>query len=235
MLVISKPVVTIVIPFYNCKYIGEAIESALQQTYPHIEIIVVDDGSTQHTELITPYKDQIRYIRKVNGGTATALNTGIVHAKGQYFAWLSSDDAFLPYKVETQVNYMLEKGLSFTQSAYHYMNSLSEQTETIYPKLGSRSDMIHTLLSYCPINGCSVMLAMKVFGKVGLFNPNFRYAHDYEMWLRLLPFYELGCVDIPLIKYRMHEQMGTARHMEEIEKEVAAIQNLHRSALLSLL
>ncbi|WP_211746466.1 glycosyltransferase [Paenibacillus sp. Marseille-Q4541] len=231
----NNPVVSIVIPFYNDGYIAEAIESALMQTYPHIEIIVVDDGSTQHTELITPYKDRILYLPKVNGGTATALNTGIVHAKGRYFAWLSSDDAFLPNKVETQVKYMMEKQLSFTHSAYHYMNVLSQETETMYPNLGRRSAMIQTLLSYCPINGCTVMLDMQVFSKVGLFNPNFRYAHDYEMWLRLLPHFELGCIDIPLIKYRMHDQMGTARHSQEIAEEVVRIQNLHRPALLSSL
>lgn len=229
------PKVSIVIPVYNCSFVQEAIESALNQTYPYIEVIVVDDGSTQHKELISPYKDRIRYIPKINGGTATALNTGIVHATGAYFAWLSSDDAFETSKIEVQVDFMLKRNLSFTHSAYYYMNHLSEQIGEVHPYLGSEKDMIEQLLIGCPINGCTVMLNMKVFKKVGLFNPLFRYANDYEMWLRILPYYKLEMVDIPLVRYRVHDDMGSFRHLPEIEEEKKRIQDLHREALLSLM
>lgn len=83
-----EPKVSIVIPFYNCAYIEQAVHSAIHQTYPHIEVIVVDDGSTEHVERLQPFMDSIRYIRKENGGTATALNEGIKHATGDYFVWL---------------------------------------------------------------------------------------------------------------------------------------------------
>ena len=71
------PTVTIVIPFYNCQYIQQALESAVQQTYPAVEIIVVDDGSTQYSHLIAPYMNRVYYMGKSNGGTASALNHGI--------------------------------------------------------------------------------------------------------------------------------------------------------------
>ena len=61
------PKVTVIIPFYNCVYVQQAVESALAQTYPEIEVIVVDDGSTEHMDLLNPYVDRIRYIRKING------------------------------------------------------------------------------------------------------------------------------------------------------------------------
>jgi glycosyltransferase involved in cell wall biosynthesis len=68
--------VSILIPFYNCPYVDRAIESALQQTYPDVEVIVIEDGSSKHLPLIKPYAKHIRYIRKPNGGTASALNRG---------------------------------------------------------------------------------------------------------------------------------------------------------------
>ncbi|MEK5061584.1 MULTISPECIES: glycosyltransferase [unclassified Paenibacillus] len=229
------PRVSIVIPVYNCRYVHEAIESALNQTYPNVEVIVVDDGSTEHKELVTPYMDQIRYIPKINGGTATALNTGIVHATGDYFAWLSSDDEFVPQKVEQQLDFMLRRNLSFSHSAYSYINHLSEEIGEVYPELGTRAEMVKTLLIGCPINGCTVMLDMKVFEKVGLFSPVFRYANDYEMWLRVLPHYDLDIINKPLVRYRVHDDMGTFKHHEAIEIEKQMIQALHRTSLLSLI
>src|SRR5689334_17046366 len=100
------PLVTIVIPFYNCAYIDQAVQSALNQTYKPLEIIVVDDGSTRHADRLTPYLPYISYMGKANGGTATALNHGIRNASGEYIAWLSSDDLFYPDKIAHQVAFM---------------------------------------------------------------------------------------------------------------------------------
>lgn len=77
--------VSIIVPFYNCPYINQALDSLVNQTYSNIEIIVVNDGSTQFSEGIIPYLDKIKYIQKENGGTTSALNTGIKHATGDYF------------------------------------------------------------------------------------------------------------------------------------------------------
>ncbi|MCM3129872.1 MULTISPECIES: glycosyltransferase family A protein [unclassified Paenibacillus] len=212
----KHPKVSIVIPVYNCSYVHEAIESALNQTYPNHEVIVVDDGSTEHKELVTPYMDRIRYIPKVNGGTATALNTGIVHATGDYFAWLSSDDTFVPQKVEQQLDFMRRRNLSFSHSAYSYINHLSEEIGEVYPELGTRAEMIETLLIGCPINGCTVMLDMKVFE-------------------RILPHYDLDIINKPLVRYRVHDDMGTFKHHQAIQNEKQIIQALHRTTLRSLI
>jgi teichuronic acid biosynthesis glycosyltransferase TuaG len=83
----SQPLVSVVIPFYNCPFIGQSVESVVQQTYSHIEIIVVDDGSTLHREQLGPYGTGIRYFWKPNGGTASALNCGIRAARGEYIVW----------------------------------------------------------------------------------------------------------------------------------------------------
>ncbi|MGO4274414.1 glycosyltransferase family 2 protein, partial [Paenibacillus sp. TAF58] len=79
-----QPKVSIIIPFYNCPYIDQAIASAIGQTYANVEIIVVDDGSTIHADKIGPFKDRVYYLGKANGGTASALNHGIRYASGEY-------------------------------------------------------------------------------------------------------------------------------------------------------
>lgn len=101
-----SPLVSIVIPVYNgADYLGEAIDSALMQTYGNIEVIVVNDGSNDETDAIArSYGDKIRYYSKKNGGVATALNLGIENMRGEYFSWLSHDDIYMPEKIELQIN-----------------------------------------------------------------------------------------------------------------------------------
>ncbi|MDQ0172108.1 glycosyltransferase [Paenibacillus tundrae] len=230
-----EPKVSIVIPFYNCAYIDQAIYSAVHQTYPHIEVIVVDDGSTQYVERVQPFMDRITYIRKENGGTATALNEGIKRATGDYFVWLSSDDVMLLDRVEKQLGFMLKVKALFCHGAYHYVNADNEWMDTIRPEVGSRLEVLQVLLEGCPINGCTVMVEMDAFRKFGMFDTDFRYTHDYEMWLRLFPVYELFYFNDPLVSYRVHEKMGTKRHFDELKAEMERVQAKHRPTLLNLL
>ncbi len=96
--------VSVIIPTYNrAHYLAEAIDSVLEQTYRNIEVIVVDDGSTDETrEKLKAYKDKIKYIYVDNGGPAHARNVGMRMAKGKYIAFLDSDDSYYPYKIEIQ-------------------------------------------------------------------------------------------------------------------------------------
>src|SRR4051812_38360727 len=116
------PKVSIIIPFYNDPYIDQAVMSALYQTYPNIEIIVVDDGSTLHQHLLAPFQSRIHYLGKANGGTASALNYGMRMASGKYVAWLSSDDRFSPDKIARQVDYMERTNAQISHTDYDLMN-----------------------------------------------------------------------------------------------------------------
>ena len=104
--------VSIIIPVYNgSNFIKQSIKSAINQTYKNIEIIVVNDGSTDNgrTEnIVKEFGDKVRYICKKNGGVASALNLGIKEATGEYISWLSHDDIYKPNKIEKQIE-MLEK------------------------------------------------------------------------------------------------------------------------------
>lgn len=228
--------VSIIIPVYNCPYISFAIESALKQTYMDIEIIVVNDGSTVHQEKIAPYYSKVRYFEKENGGTASALNMGIQNATGDYFAWLSSDDMFIPEKVERQLVFMKNNNSSFTHTAWWNMNAEGKIIGDRVPRYYHNQLQLYKIfLKGCPINGCTVMMPMEVFSKVGLFDESCRFTQDYDFWLRTVQHYDVHYLDEPLVLYRVHPNMGSRKHTEEQNQEIIATQNRHREALLRLI
>ena len=97
----EAPLVSVVIPCYNqAHFLGEAIESVLAQTYPHLEIIVVDDGSPDNTEEVATRYSGVRYVQQANQGLAAARNTGLRHSTGAYLVFLDADDRLLPQAVE---------------------------------------------------------------------------------------------------------------------------------------
>ncbi|MFJ8070903.1 glycosyltransferase [Peribacillus sp. NPDC096447] len=228
-----EPKVSIIIPFYNCSYIDQAIQSALDQTYKNIEVIVVDDGSTIFTEKIEPFLEQIRYLRKENGGTATALNHGIRAATGEYIAWLSSDDYFLPEKISKQISFMISHQ---AEASFTNYDCIDNKDQLLIPWNGKRftdiKEVYHTFLLYNAINGCTVIIKKVIFEKVGYFNSYHRYTHDYEMWLRLLVNgYKIYYLDEVLTKFRQHEESGTSRFQPEMLKDILTIETHYRPIL----
>lgn len=141
----NKPLVSIVIPVYNgADYMREAIDSALGQTYPNCEVLVINDGSNDdgRTEAVAlSYGGRIRYYRKENGGVASAFNLGIQQMRGDYFSWLSHDDYYLPDKVQHQIDAL--QGLeadTFLYGGYRllFMDSKRQQTVLFSPKYCDR-------------------------------------------------------------------------------------------------
>lgn len=228
--------VSIVIPFYNCAYVRTAIESALSQTYPNIEIIVVNDGSTQHMEKIVPYMDRIIYVEKANGGTASALNAGIRRATGDYFAWLSSDDLFEPHKVARQLAFMQEKGAKVSYTSYVHMDG---QGVIFGGSSGigcsTKMEFYKIMQKGCIINGCTVMLHMDVFQKTGYFNETRKYTQDYDFWLRAMKRYDFYYLNESLVRYRVHPEMGSRKHESAIVKEIVQVQSIYRKQLDALI
>ncbi|MDF2927531.1 MAG: glycosyl transferase [Paenibacillaceae bacterium] len=230
------PKVTIVIPFYNDPYIDQAIVSALNQTYEHLEIIVVDDGSTVHQEKITPFLERIHYIGKANGGTASALNYGIRMSSGEYIVWLSSDDLFYPHKIARQVEFMLQHRSSISHTAFDLINELSQVVE---PGVGARypsmREFVRSFHISNPVNGCTVMLRRDLLDRIGWFNEKQRFTQDYDLWVRaLLAGVTIHYLDESLTMYRWHGQMGTMLNQPRIQKEVRMVQMRYRKRLRRL-
>jgi teichuronic acid biosynthesis glycosyltransferase TuaG len=221
--------ISIIIPFYNCPFVDQAIKSALNQTYKNIEVIVVDDGSTQHVEKVEPFKNRIRYIRKANGGTASALNMGMRHATGKYFAWLSSDDMFVTNKIERQLAFMQQVGALVSYTAFNSINANNKVINQIRSRQMSRNKLIRQLLSGCPINGCTVVADIDLIKRVGMFDESFKYAQDYEMWCRLILHSNIYYLDEVLVLYRVHSSMGTAKHAGGVAKEAGIVKNKYKN------
>ncbi|WP_249598268.1 glycosyltransferase [Peribacillus frigoritolerans] len=224
--------VSVVIPFYNCPFINQAIQSVLNQTYKNIEILVVSDGSTNYLEKVTPFFDRIRFIQKVNGGTASALNMGIQNATGDYISWLSSDDIFYPGKTEIQLKTMMQMNSLISYTNYVAIN---EKNELISTSLGEyfpdRLDFLNTMKKRNIINGCTILIHRKIFSEIGLFDTTLPYTHDYDLWLRILQKHSFDYLTSPLLQYRVHPNMGTKKYALEIEKEIKFVQEKHRAAI----
>ncbi|QHT62281.1 glycosyltransferase [Paenibacillus lycopersici] len=219
----SSPFVSIIIPFYNDPYVSHAITSALEQTYPNKEIIIVSDGATKHKERLLPYlRHQGVYLyEKDNGGTASALNAGIRIAAGDYIAWLSSDDRFYPNKLENQLAYMLPRNGEISFSDYDVIDgSGSVVSQNVTPKYTDVFAFYKAFEHYCPINGCTVVARKKLLTDLGLFDEALPYTHDYDLWFRaVLSGADFHYVNEPLIQYRVHEAMGSMRHLPVIQLE----------------
>jgi glycosyltransferase involved in cell wall biosynthesis len=228
--------VSIIIPFYNCPYVHQAIQSAVNQTYENTEVIVVNDGSTQYEELLQPFFKKIKYIKKGNGGTATALNLGIQHATGDFFTWLSSDDLYDRDKVTKQITFMNKRNADISYSSYFLIDSkggiLSGPARVGFQ---SKLQLAKRMQQGCPINGCTVMMKMDIFERVGVFERSLPYTHDYDLWMRILPHYHFHYLHEPIVMHRVHDEMGTRRHKERIEREIKVVQKKHRVALQQLI
>ncbi|WP_176215191.1 glycosyltransferase family 2 protein [Cytobacillus gottheilii] len=215
------PEISVIVPFYNCVYIQYALDSLIRQTERDFEIILVDDGSTAYQELLDPYEKHIRYFRKENGGTATALNAGIQHATGKYFTWLSSDDLYSPTKLSKQKEFMEHKQAPISYTSAGLIGEAHTLQKDLFQKqFNNEMQFLKELNQRCIIHGNAVMMDMDVFSKIGVFNEQFRYTHDYEMWLRAALHYPFAFLNETLVYYRIHEKMGTNQHKEEIIQEL---------------
>lgn len=192
-----QPLVSIVIPVYNgSNFVKEAIDSALNQTYKNIEIIVVNDGSRDNgaTEQIAlSYGDKIRYIHKENGGVSSALNVGIKNMRGEYFSWLSHDDLYTPTKIETSVAALFEAGLqerlimccggSLINESGDFIKNISAPFED--GKICTPDKLIEESVKGYTFNGCCLLIPKKAFDECGCFDETLRYSQDKVMWYHL--------------------------------------------------
>ena len=220
------PLVSIIIPVYNGgDYLSEAIESALMQTYPNTEIIVINDGSKDGglTERIAlRYGDLIRYIAKPNGGVASALNRGIAEMKGDYFSWLSHDDLYTKDKVESQIRLLLgEKDKTrivcggydlFTESPDEVFAQMDP-----WPENGNKLSIPLYPLFRGLLNGCTMLIHKSHFERVGGFDVNLPTTQDYDLWFRMLRGQSVVFQKDIHMKSRSHPRQGskTMAHKKE--------------------
>ncbi len=229
--------VSIIIPVYNTeKYLDECINSALSQSYSDTEIIAVNDGSTDNSlQILNNYKNDITIINKKNGGTASALNTGINKMTGEWFKWLSADDVLKNTAVE-KLLFEIEKLGNESKKCIFYSNYdlidtnskfIREHIEPDYNSLESFKRNV-ILLDHFYGNGTTSIIHKSIFDKCGLFDETIGYKDDYEFWLRccLLFDYNLHFVNENLAKYRIHESQLTKQRYDDALEKIEHIRSI---------
>lgn len=238
-----SPILSIVIPAYNvAPYIAEAVNSALDQTLRDIEVIVVDDGSTDATPKILDEirrargDARLRIIRQPNGGLSAARNTGIRNARGAFIGFLDSDDIWAPEKAELQIDLMRADetiGISFSFS--EYLTEDGRRTGSIL--FAERMQpSLHDMIRRNHVgNGSTPIVRRECFEIAGLFREELRSCEDYEMWCRILWMtpYRAECVPKPLTYYRLRESSLSFNSAKFVENADHAIDCL-RSAMINL-
>ncbi len=234
---IFNPKISIIIPVYNgTNFLSEAIDSALNQTYDNIEIIVVNDGSTDDgaTEKIAlGYGNKIRYFKKENGGSSSALNLGIQQMTGDYFSWLSHDDLYEADKIKFQVDALSKQTnknnvvLCRSRLIDAKGNQLPLQLKKAKQesKIIAAKDMFENFTHNHTINGCAVLMSKSLLNDVGYFDEKLVYLNDMDYWYRIaISGYDFLQIPEVLVCNRIHNQQVSIKkvHLLEIEKSILA-------------
>lgn len=228
MLYTYHPKVTIVIPVYNGElYMKFAIDSALNQTYDNLEVMVINDGSKDATEKIAKeYEGKIRYIKKDNGGVSSVLNIAIREMTGEWLSWLSHDDVYYPEKIEQQIRFIDSQAKRLNINHESIVACCAndridtEGKRIIRPiKYGRNKedgiDLLIDQIANYSIGGCCVLAHRDVYRALGGFNENNRTCSDAEMWYKMmLNGYTFLFEDEVLVHSRQHKEMVSVTKKE---------------------
>jgi glycosyltransferase involved in cell wall biosynthesis len=231
----NAPLVSIVIPVYNgSNYLSEAIDCCLNQTYPHVEVIVVNDGSNdggKSHEIAISYGSKISYYEKENGGVSSALNLGIEKMKGQYFSWLSHDDLYLPQHIETQIEALIktpgaDSVISGTRQFFFFENLIKNRKDkfSIFSKVAA--PISHYFYWFY---ACSIIVKKDFFTLHFQFNTDYKTVQDIAYSLCILRFTNVA--------FNMSEYSLRREHDNPINQNAIQVLNNkeYHSLLISLI
>ena len=233
----SDPLVSIIIPTYNCRrWLGEAIDSALKQTYPHCEIIVVDDGSTDGTGewVQAQHGDRVRYHWQPNGGVARARNTGLSLARGDYIQLLDADDRIAANKVASQVRFLEEHPEVAVVYCHTLLFDADDPSQTWDYEGRSRyqsGDILAPMVDDGFIFTMATLVRRSWMERVAPFDEELPSNEDWDFWLRMAHagarFHYLP--GSPLALYRAHNTSRSSRHVEHGWSGIMVLQKLEQA------
>lgn len=203
------PLVSVVIPNFNyAAFLPKALESVIAQTYPNIEILLVDDGSTDGSrEAAARFGPRVRIIEANRIGVAAARNRGIKEAKGEFIAFLDSDDAWDKEKIALQVAVALEPGVGMVYTGLKHIDRDGHPIG--FAKTGSSgqdvlADMVLMRGPGVPASGSSALVSRQCLELVGGFDEQLTTSADWDLWRRIACRYDIRLLPEPLTHYRLH-------------------------------
>lgn len=222
----TTPLISIVIPVFNgANYLRQAIDSALAQKYPHFEVLVVDDGSSDDgatAAIIHSYGDRIHALHKTNGGVSSALNLGIREAQGEYISWLSHDDLYLPNKLSRQVQALAKLPPGWLVTSGFQIIAEDGRLIRAWPDNKTREIRDGRGVIEANLFGCALLLPRELLLEVGLFNEANRSTQDYEMWLELVHRdHPIHWIPEVLCAWRDHGESDTRARHDLVEQDSA--------------
>lgn len=252
----ERDLVSVIIPTFNrSNYLQIAIESVLNQTYPSVELIVVDDGSTDGTRelLQQKYSDRIIYLWQENQGESAARNKGLSIAKGKYVAFLDSDDFWEPFKLELQVQRIINEPFETVAGVFSSVWLVDEAgyktSKRPFGRIKSKEDLsFENFLSKVPIYAApsNLLLRASSIKCIGGFDTSIQYGEDQDFLLRLKSKFEFAYIDTPLVFYRIHGNNQSnivtlkslskrfADRLSVIEKHVSLHNNIDQKVVIRI-
>ena len=232
------PKVSIVMPVLNGqKYIAEAIESIVAQSYRNFELIVIDDGSTDATrERVRAFEGdcQIRYVRHAAPlGIPSSMNDGVRHATGELIAFLDHDDAWFPEFLQTQVSYLLEHpDVKMVHCDFQTIDPQGNIIEASVAQCRGRTRpsgrIFPQLFMHSLVCGNAVLVYKECFTRLGMFDESLRWG-DYLMWMRIARHYRIDYVPKVMTKYRQHPSQSTrSSSVARAHEESVGLQAIHK-------
>lgn len=213
----SPPLVSVIVPCYNMeRFISDTTGSVRRQTYPHWELLIVDDASTDHTaEIIKRLSEEDPRIhiaiKEEHSGIADTRNQAIDMAQGRYYAFLDADDLWHPEKIETQLKFMTDRNIGFSYSSYECVDESGKPTGKTIKTAG---DLDYKAYLRNTIIGCStVMLDTEKVGEVVV--PNFRTSEDAATWLNILKRGFIAyAIEQPLTSYCIRTRSASSNKLK---------------------
>lgn len=227
--------VSVIIPAYNAAgFIRKAVDSVLSQTWTNREIIVVNDGSSDHTlKVLESYENKINIVNKVNGGLPGARNRGILAATGEYVAFLDADDRWLPGKLERQAEILATEpnvGFCSTHTLVETPDGTASGEWTCPCIEGTLLKTLFLRNGAIPGSGSGVMARRSLFEHAGLFDESLRSLEDIDMWMRLAAITDYACVHEPLTVIIKHPD-SMSRNLDTMRAAALWVMQKNRGLL----
>ncbi|WP_078556016.1 glycosyltransferase family 2 protein [Bacillus alkalicellulosilyticus] len=205
--------VSIIVPFYNnVDWLYEAINSIEEKEDLHFEILIIDDGSKEKIDIksMSKHKDRIRYLRQPNQGPGKARNYGIDEARGEYIAFLDSDDLYTKDKLLIQLEFMRKSQLEWSHTSY--MKFYPDREDDLVNNENFYGDIFPKCFAFNPIATPTVMVRRTALeNPKKRFSEKMRYGQDGFLWCQLASFYQVGIIKEPLSKVRMRGGNATMK------------------------